>query len=119
MWEKLLKLLTIAHALGLLFYLPFYLPMATKEIGVIFFIAVALGQFWLWCWLLTKMKEADCFMSHLGGIRYYIIFIACWLGLLIMLGCLLMGGGIILLWIITIVLYALDYVLYLLFPSFR
>lgn len=85
--------------------------MAKKEIGVIFFIAVALGQFWLWCWLLSKMKEAEIFMILLGG-RHYIIYIACWLGLVIMLGCLLMGGGIILLWIITIVLY-------LLLPSFR
>lgn len=116
MWEKLAiweKLATIAHALGLLFYLVFfYLPMVKNELGVIFFIAVAFGQFWLWCWLLSKIKEAECFMILPGSIRYYIIFIACWLGLLIMLGCLLMGGGIILLWIITVVLY-------LLLPSFR
>ena len=94
--------------------------MAKNEIGVIFFIAVALGQFWLWCWLLKKKKEAESLFaggliilaSHGFKVKWDLIFIACWLGLIIMLGCLLMGGGIILLWIITIVLY-------LLFPSFR
>ena len=117
MWEKLAiweKLATIAHALGLLFYLVvFYLPMAKNELGVIFFIAVALGQFWLWCWLLKKSLFAGAHIIVDGfKVKWALIFIACWLGLIIMLGCLLMGGGIILLWIITIVLY-------LLFPSFR
>lgn len=146
MWEKLSilhKLATIAHEIGLLYYLVrFYLPDAENEFYVILFIAIALGQFYLWRWLSTKMVEADYrWLSakmleadyRMGDADYSVLFkngfisIACRLGLVAMLCCLLLGFGIIMVWIVALAmrililppLRALDLLLdFLGFPSF-